>query len=90
MGSFSKFPGKITPANVMSGSADAVLPRPTVRMIIGDEDREITSLDEARSFLEECDAGGLADLLLADLDEMRAPQALVAFRHRLERMRLAL
>ena len=82
MGSFSystTSPAKASPASPSS-----------IRIVIAGADREVSSLDEARGFLAEHDADVLADLLLADVTDDQAPEALIAFRARLERMCAAL
>lgn len=61
----------------------------SLRLVIGTEDREVASLDEAMGFLHEQDADALGEFLLSGLD-VDAPEALVAFRSRLEMMRAAL
>jgi len=62
----------------------------SIRIVIAGADCEVTSLDQARGFLAEHDADVLADFLLSDVHDVKAPEALVAFRARLERMCAAL
>ena len=71
------------------GSISKTFPASSVRMVIGNSEREVRSLREAKGFLKEHRAGALADFILADIDPA-APEALVAFRNKLEMMRAAL
>ncbi|MFG1425248.1 hypothetical protein [Roseixanthobacter glucoisosaccharinicivorans] len=72
------------------GSFSRISPAPSsLRLVIGTKDREVASLDEAMGFLHEQDADALGEFLLSGLDA-DAPEALVAFRNRLEMMRAAL
>ncbi len=64
-------------------------PASTLRIVIGNEGRDVTSLEEARGFLHERNADALAELLLSDMDA-KAPGALKAFGNRLEMVRAAL
>ncbi|TCT06837.1 hypothetical protein [Aquabacter spiritensis] len=71
------------------GSISRTQAERSIRMVIGNDEREISSLKEAKSFLKQHKAGALADFILSDMDAA-APGALVAFRNRLEMMRAAL
>ncbi|MFG1398260.1 hypothetical protein [Roseixanthobacter pseudopolyaromaticivorans] len=72
------------------GSFSRITAAPSsLRLVIGTEDREVASLDEAMGFLHEKDADALGEFLLAGLDA-DAPESLIAFRNRLEMMRAAL
>ncbi|MFG1465305.1 hypothetical protein V5F77_20695 [Xanthobacter sp. DSM 24535] len=61
----------------------------SLRLVIGTEDREVASIDEAMGFLHEKNADALGEFVLNGLDA-EAPGALVAFRDRLELMRAVL
>lgn len=71
------------------GSISRNVAASSVRMVIGTAEREVRSIREARGFLREHKAGALADFILSDMDA-KAPNALVAFRNKLEMMRSAL
>ncbi|WP_029003781.1 hypothetical protein [Azorhizobium doebereinerae] len=62
------------------------------RMLIGTQEREVTSLDEALGFIRECDGDGLAELLAgqARAAGMDGDQAILALKGRLEAFRSVL
>ncbi|OYW51208.1 MAG: hypothetical protein B7X99_07785 [Rhizobiales bacterium 17-65-6] len=71
------------------GSISKNVAAASVRIVIGNDEREVKSLREARGFLREHRAGALADFIMSDLDPA-SPVALVAFRNKLEMVRAAL
>ncbi len=71
------------------GSISRIPTASPLRIVIGNDEREVRSLREAKLFLREHKAGALADFILAEVDP-KAPGALVAFRDRLEMVRACL